>query len=116
MEPYDFLARLDKADNEAEVRQRLASGNYSQHHKALAQEWLRRKEEVRASASSTRAEAREQESLLIAKEANSIAWRALRAVRNDRIMTIIAIAIAAIAARDDIKWLISWLIDKIKTP
>ena len=50
-------------------------------------------------------------------ERESEAMRSMRReVRKDRIIAIAAIIIAVIAAREDIKWLISWLLDKLKTP
>ncbi|MGH8520972.1 MAG: hypothetical protein ACREU9_06045 [Gammaproteobacteria bacterium] len=106
MDPDDFFARLDKANNDDEVRQRIAGGKYNDHHKSLAQEWLRRREESRASEAATRAESRDEETLSIAREANLIARAASREVRIDRYIAIIAVIIAAIAARDDIVWLI----------
>jgi hypothetical protein len=73
-------------------------------------------------------DAREAETLSIAKEANSLARDVnsrtsmidrftRRAVLKDRIIAIVAIIIAAIAAREDIMWFIRFLLNKIiKTP
>lgn len=58
---------------------------------------------------------RETETLSMAKEANLIAQSMRREGWKDRIIAIAAVIIAAIAAREDIIWFISWLISKIKT-
>jgi len=122
MSERSFMQQLELHGNEMEVRERIAKGQYHGEHLGIALEWLRRKDEERASASASKRDAREEEILEIAREANRIASNALveacRANRSrwkDRTIAITAIIIAAIAARDDIKWLISWLIDKFKT-
>lgn len=43
--PESLLARLDAKDNELEVRAGLAAGRYNSRNSALAEEWLRRKED-----------------------------------------------------------------------
>jgi len=65
---------------------------------------------------------REASTLFIAKEANRIAFDALAEIRRsncprwkDRTITIIAIIIAIIAAMADIIWLISCVINFVKT-
>ena len=120
----DLFAKCEK-DGEEIVRKSLADKTYCSHSETpIIEEWLRRKDEERAIASSSKRDAREEETLAIAKEANRIASSALAETRAearlsrrsrwiDRIIPIIAIIIAAIAAREEIKWLISWLIDKI---
>jgi hypothetical protein len=121
MRTADDLFKKCEKDGEELVRKRFAEDVYCTHdEKPIIQEWLRRKDEERALASSSKRDAREQETLSIAKEANRIAFSALAEARfanrsrwKDRISTIIAIIIAAIAAREDIIWLISWLINKI---
>ena len=118
----NFIARLEAMPLE-QARRELASGTFggigSPNH-TFASSWLAAKEaEFR--------DAREAETLSIAKEANSLAREVnsrtsmidcftRRAVLKDRIIAIAAIIIAAIAAREDIIWFISWLIGKIKTP
>ena len=124
----DLFAKCER-DGEDIVRKRMAENIYcsTKEERSIVQEWLRRKDEGRNLASSSKRDAREEETLSIANEANLIASRALDTAESearlarrsrwiDRIIPMIAIIIAAIAARDDIKWLISWLIDKIKTP
>lgn len=125
--PQSFLARLDAANNELEVRERLAGGQYNSRHAALAQEWLRRKEEERVADANTRAEEREAESLSIANralavatEANRIASEDLAAARDSaasarlqarwaKWAAIIATVAAVIATKDQIITLvISW--------
>ena len=117
-----FIARLEAMPLE-QARRELASGTFgnigSPNH-TFASSWLAVKEaELR--------DAREAETLSVSKEANSLAREAnsrtsmidrftRRAVLKDRIIAIAAVIIAAIAAREDIIWFISWLISKIKTP
>jgi hypothetical protein len=91
MDANEFLARLDKANNEDEVRQRFAGGQYSGKHQALAKEWLRRREEARAVAAAERAEAREDESLSISRKALKISERSHR-------LSVIAIVVSTISA------------------
>ena len=56
METDDFFAKLDAADNESDVRARIAGKQYNQFHAGLAQEWLRRREDVRSTASASKPE------------------------------------------------------------
>ena len=97
MNQRTFLEELDSANNEAEVRERLARRLYGPQHAALAQEWLRRRESSRAAEASARAEAREEEALAIARSAESTAKEALRIARAEKTAAIVA-AIAAIIA------------------
>ena len=61
--------------------------------------WLKQQEEARAFAAFAKRDAREEETLAIAKSAKA-------AVRYDRYIAIVAVIIAAIAARKEIMWLI----------
>jgi len=90
MDSKEFYSKLD-ASTEAEVRTRLAAGNYNKQHAALAQEWLARKTEARESETGARAERREEESLSISREALRISERA-------NSIAISAIALSAITA------------------
>ncbi|MGB4765834.1 MAG: hypothetical protein WBH09_02885 [Rugosibacter sp.] len=81
--PESLLARLDAEDNELEVRARLAGKRYNSRNSALAEEWLRRKEDARQAAANVRAEAREAESLSIAKSALAAATEANRIAAED---------------------------------
>ena len=66
-----------EAMGEAEVRITLAKGLFLMGQETnLAQEWLRVKDEERVAASSSKRNAREEEILSIAKEANRIASEA----------------------------------------
>jgi hypothetical protein len=110
-----FIKTLESLTEE-EISSKLFSGGWSVEQKRWASDWLDRK-------ASLKRDAREEETLSIAKDANRIASNALteaeRANRSrwkDRTMTIIAIIIATIAARADIKWFISWLVNILKTP
>uniref|UniRef100_A0A6M3LWQ4 Uncharacterized protein n=1 Tax=viral metagenome TaxID=1070528 RepID=A0A6M3LWQ4_9ZZZZ len=118
--PTDLIAICEKDGEESIKKQLIERTRFSHDECSVVEEWLRRKEEERALDSSSKRDAREEETLSIAREANRIASNALseakRANRSrwkDRAMTIIAIIIAAIAARADIMWLISALIKKI---
>ena len=98
------------------VRHKLSSGEYpGSQDKSLVEGWLRDLESKREEELEKRREAREEESLIIAKQAFSMARKHLYWAIIATIMAAIAIIIATIAARDDIKWLISWLIGKLKT-
>ena len=83
-----------------------------------ADSWVRAKQLANDALSVSKRDSREEETLSIAKAANSIAADALsftkRSRRADRIMAITAIMMAAIAAREDIIWLISLVINLFK--
>lgn len=100
----DFWATLD-AIGEDQVRINIIKKIYGDHgaKRELTLEWLRRKEESRATEASDKRDKREEETLDIAKSAKD-------SVRYDRYIAITAIIIAAIAARADIKWFISSVI------
>jgi hypothetical protein len=72
--------------------------NNDRYRLGMATEWLRLKDEERALAASKLRDAREEETLSIAREANEIARRSSREVRKDRLIAIAAVIIAAIAA------------------
>lgn len=117
----DLFAKCERVGEDT-VRKLLAGKTFCTHDEIpIVEEWLRRKDKERAVASSSKRDVREEETLSIAKEANRIALDAFsftrRSRRADRIMTITAITIAVIAAREDIIWLISWLLKQIiKSP
>lgn len=103
-QPKDFLARLDAHNSESDVRERLARGAYNSQKASLANEWLRRREEARALEAAARAEAREDEAVSIAREANRISEhanliseRALSKAKMANIWAAIAALIATIA-------------------
>ena len=105
-----FLEQLEAANNEDDVRLRLARGNYNGRHAGEAQEWLRSKEAARTGASAAKRDARDEETLAIAKEANSIARSQATAAANSArwamYAAIIAATAAAIATKDQILALI----------
>ena len=115
---------------EERVRKALASGDYGRQDSTMYQKasgWLSMLDKQSEDGLAKLRDDRESEIRDIAKEANRIASNALAETRSevrlanrsrwiDRIIPTIAIIIAVIAARDDIKWLISWLLDKLKTP
>ena len=90
---------------ESTVRAAVTGGDWKSvpPKHAFAIEWCRLKDEARAAASSAKRDAREEETLSIAREA-------MRAVRKDRYIAIAAITIAAIAAHKEIIWLVSSVI------
>lgn len=47
--PSKFWAQLDAANDEQDVRRRIAEGLYHQPHLGVAQEWIRRRDEAKAS-------------------------------------------------------------------
>lgn len=119
--PQAFFAKLDVDDNELAVRETLAAGRYNSRRAALAQEWLRRREDARQVEATTRAQAREDESLSIARSALSAAIEANRIASEARNSAaaqarwamwaaIIAAVAAVIAVKDQVVVLIvSWL-------
>lgn len=118
----EFWATLD-AVGEDQVRINLIKKIYGDHgaKRELVLEWLRRKEESRALEASAKGDAREEETLSIAKDALAIAKDANRIASEDLSAArlnarwamwaaIIATVAAAIAAKDQIYALIiSWL-------
>ena len=98
-----------EAMGEAQVRITLAKGLFQMGQKTnLAQEWLRSKDEERAAASSAKRNALEEETLSVAKEANTIALAAAvsasdandiaRFARKISVIAAVAAIVAAIAA------------------
>ena len=90
---------------EEEVRIQLAQGQFNQDKAPVVAEWLRSCEESHSADSSARREARELETLAIAKsanelasEANSIASDAADSARRANIISIIAAITAIVAA------------------
>jgi hypothetical protein len=65
---------------EAEVRIRIANQRYSSsnHERSLAEEWLRQEEASRTSEAAAKRDAREEETLAIARDALSISERATK--------------------------------------
>lgn len=78
----EFISGLE-SHGEAEVRKRLAQGIYGVKHAAIAQEWLRSKEIARTEASAAKRDAREEETLSIARRALSVAEDANRIATRD---------------------------------
>ena len=98
MTQLPFMQQLDAHDNELEVRDRIAHGQYNAQGLAIAQEWLRRKEYARMTASSAMRDTREEETLSIAKEANAIARLEAAAAAQSARYAMYAAVIAAIGA------------------
>ena len=98
MAQLPFMQQLEAHDNELEVREHIANGTYNTQSLAIAQEWLRRKEEARSATSSAKRDAREEEILSIAKEANRIASEARTAAFEQARWAKWAAIIATIAA------------------
>lgn len=99
MNQRNFLEQLDAVDNEAEVRERLAAGNYNARHAALAQEWLRRKEASRNAEAAARKETREEAGLAISR----------KALANSQLATRIAIVAIVLSVIMAIQRVIEWL-------
>ncbi len=95
MAQLPFLQQLEAYDNELEVRERIAHGQYNAQHQAIAQEWLRRKEESRSAASLAKRDAREEETMYIARKALSNSNRANMIAISAIIFSVIAAAIIA---------------------
>jgi hypothetical protein len=93
-DPKPLLAELDSEDNELSVRERLAAGKYNTWQSGVVNEWLRRKSEERQSTFEARLEAREEETLAAAREANRIASRAERWAMYAAIAAVIALIIS----------------------
>lgn len=98
MEKRTLIEQLDFANDETEVRERLAFRQYYSEQVPIIQEWLRRKEEARSAASSAKRDAREKETLSIAKEANAIARSEAAATQRSARYAMYAATIAAISA------------------
>jgi hypothetical protein len=100
------------------VKENIAMGRSgkvgSDHHRAVLS-WVKLQEEAVSDVAESKRDAREEETLSIAKEANAIARleaaSAARSARWAKIAAIIAAIGAIIANRADITWFVSWLID-----
>lgn len=102
---------LTEEEYEAEVRLRLLHNLYPPNEVKFAEEWLRKFEARRSASSSAKRDAREEETLSVAKEANTIALAAASAAAdaNDiarfaRTISVIAAIAAIVAAVAAIKW------------
>jgi hypothetical protein len=93
-DPQPLLLKLDSEDDEFSVRRRLDEGKYSPWEAGVVEKWLRIKSEERASAIAARSEAREEEALSAAKEANRIASRAERWAMYAAIIAIVGVIIS----------------------
>lgn len=106
MSQLSFMEQLEAHDNEPEVRERIAKGEYNTQSRGVAEEWLRRKEGARAAVYSAERSVREKETLAVAKEANEIArsqaTAAWRAARYAMYAAVIAAIAAIISAKDQI--------------
>ncbi len=88
----------------------IASGQHGHPGSELRDEteaWLRSKQVVAEREAASKRDAREEETLFIAREANDIA-------RKDRYIAIAAMTIAAIAAREDIGSFIKWILQALR--
>ncbi|HFD31784.1 MAG TPA: hypothetical protein ENJ28_03585 [Gammaproteobacteria bacterium] len=81
-------------------------GDEGSRNRDIANNILKAREKEEENTQSLLRDQREEETLSIAKEANRIAYRALRATSIDRIIAIIALITAIIAAKDEILTLI----------
>lgn len=103
----EFFAKLASLGEDS-VRVRLAIGEWGNNcdRSRLVELWLSKQDAARALEAAAKRDAREEATLAIARSAKA-------SVRYDRYIAIAAVIIAAIAAREDIKWLawsvISWL-------
>lgn len=91
-ERKDYFSKFEKI-GETEIRIQINMGEWQEKNKmmlAYAQEWLRLKDEARALEASSKRDARETETLKIAKRANRIAWIAATSATVAAIAAIIA--------------------------
>jgi hypothetical protein len=63
MAQLPFKQQLELHSNEADVRDHIAHGRYNSQHLAIAQEWLRSREEARRANADARQESREEQAL-----------------------------------------------------
>lgn len=100
----EFWARLETVGEE-QVRINYIKSVYGDQgpKRKLVAEWLRRKEEARALEAVAKRDTREEATLAIAKSARV-------SVRINRYLALAALLIAAIAAHDEIAWLVATLI------
>ena len=95
-----FWKQLEAQNDESKVRIAIASGHYNPNEAAVAQDWLKRKEEARSAAASAKRDSREEETLAIAKEANKIASRAERWAMYAAIAAVIALIISIVRSQN----------------
>jgi hypothetical protein len=95
-----FWRQLEAQNDESKVRIAIASGHYNPNDAAVAQDWLKRKEEARSAAASSKRDSREEETLAIAKEANKIASRAERWAMYAAIAAVIALIISIVRSQN----------------
>ena len=100
MVEMSFRQRLEEHNNPEEVRQRLAAGNYNQAHARIAQEYLDSLSREEEAESAAKRDAREEETLRIAKEALSSAKEANRIASED----LAAARSSAASAREQARW------------
>jgi hypothetical protein len=93
MSGRSFREQLDVANDEIEVRRRLAEGLYNQPHARIAEEWLLSKDQVRANAAAKRKEDREEKSL-------SISVNALRNSTWAVVISLVALIVVTLANHD----------------
>ncbi len=93
-----FREQLETHNNVEEVRQRLASGSYSGRKKTEAEEFVRSKDAAREQAAKDRAEAREDESLRIARKSLKVAEDANDIADTARTWSIVAIVVSMLTA------------------
>lgn len=126
------LKALEAKGTEGVLREMMQGlhGDPNSPRRSEVEAWLRSKQLEAEGEAAFKRDAHEEKTLSISKEANRIAleqasaasrsaeaaWEQARWAKWATIIAAIAIIIAVIAAREDIKWLISWLTDKIKTP
>jgi hypothetical protein len=67
--PNSFWDQLDATNDAEDVRRRIAAWSYREPQLGIAKEWIAKKERARQDERTARAEAREEESLSIAREA-----------------------------------------------
>ena len=89
-----FLQQLEKHNNELDVREHIAHGTYNAQSLAIAQEWLRRKEEERSVSASASRDAREERMAIATEVAAAAAARAAKWAMYAAIIATIAMAIA----------------------
>jgi hypothetical protein len=103
MAQLSFKEQLDAHGDEQDVRDRMAQGLYTGFHLAVAQEWLRKQEEARASVTTAAREAREERMVSAASKAAEAAFEQARWAKWAAIIAAIA---AVIATKDQIILLI----------
>ncbi len=98
MSDKTFREQLEIANDVEDVRRRLASGGYSGRNKTEAEEFVRSKDAAREQAARDRAEAREDESLRIARKSLKVAEDANDNADTARTWSIVAIVVSMLTA------------------